>query len=419
MAQSLPHPENQTDPTIASTVLADQFLESEIPNTDKQQNLKAAFSVFNELSQQLADSYQHLEDRVAELTSELDYVSEQRYQELQQKEQLAHRLEALINSLPGGVVVLDKQGVIIETNPVAESLLEPEIQGKAWRQVIQHCFAPRDDDGHEVSNRAGRRISIITRSLGEDGQIILLTDQTETRHLQAQLSRNERLSAMGKMVSTLAHQVRTPLSSAMLYANHLCNDTLPAEQHQAFTQKLLSRLHYMERQVRDMLFFVKGEMPLSDKVSLKKLQQSLEEAIEMPVNSYEATCVLEIEAEDCLLQCNLDALIGALLNLVNNSLQAVTNADITIRFSFENVNENQTYLSISVLDKGPGLSAEIEEQIQEMFFTTKKRGTGIGLSVVKVVAQAHGGEFTLSNRNDCVTGGVCACLRLPILKTSL
>jgi len=76
----------------------------------------------------------------------------------------------------------------------------------------RYCFSPRDDDGHEVSNHQGKRISIATRSLDKDGQIILLTDQTETRQLQANLSRHERLSALGKMVSTLAHQVRTPLS---------------------------------------------------------------------------------------------------------------------------------------------------------------------------------------------------------------
>src|SRR5690625_5484430 len=117
---------------------------------------------------------------------------------------------------------------------------------------------PRRDDGHEVSLHDGRRISIATRDLGVDGQIILLTDQTETRRLQHELSRHERLSALGKMMSALAHQIRTPLSAAMLYAGHLCNADLPEQRRQDFAEKISGRLNHTERQVQDMLLFVKG-----------------------------------------------------------------------------------------------------------------------------------------------------------------
>ncbi len=404
MAQTVAINRQSVSLGVPDAILAGDLL---LQDRHSAESLKSAFAVFNELSLQLADSYQHLEQRVAELTSELDSVSEQRYQELKQKEQLAHRLETLINFLPGGVVVLDNRGIVIDANPVAEALLEPALQGRPWRDVIQSCFVPRDDDGHEVSNRQGKRISIVTRSLEEDGQIILLTDQTETRRLQAEQSRNERLSALGKMVSTLAHQVRTPLSSAMLYAKHLCSSELAPPQRQDFTQKLLNRLHYMERQVRDMLLFVKGDVPLTDKVTLVQLQQSLAEAIEMPIKSYSASCIWEVEPDDCILQCNLDAVIGALLNLINNSLQAVNNAEICISIKREG-----QLLHIAVLDNGPGLSPETAARSNELFFTTKDQGTGIGLSVVTIVAQSHGGRFQLTNRPG---GGTCACLYLPVL----
>jgi two-component system sensor histidine kinase FlrB len=365
--------------------------------------------VFNQLSNQLADSYQHLEQRVMDLTDELDTVSEQRIDELQAKEQLAQRLEVLINVLPGGVIVLDKHGFIIESNPTAESLLEPGLQGRKWRKVIQACIVPKNDDGHEVSNRQGKRISIVTRSLGAEGQIILLTDQTETRNLQAELSRNDRLSALGKMVSTLAHQVRTPLSSAMLYANHLCRGDISLSQRDEFSHKLVNRLHYMERQVRDMLLCVKGDVPITDTVSVSQLQKTLAESIEMPIKAYGAHCKWEtlVADDSCAIQCNLDAMCGALLNLVNNSLQACKEpAEITIRFECKDQN-----LSISILDNGSGIEQAVEPQLKTMFFTTKAQGTGIGLSVVRIVAQSHGGEFYLSNRPQ---GGTCACITLPL-----
>ena len=79
--------------------------------------------------------------------------------------------------------------------------------------------------------KSGRRVSISTRSLDQEiGQIILITDQTETRRLQGELSREQRLSALGKTVSALAHQIRTPLSAATLYASHLFEKDLTSIQ---------------------------------------------------------------------------------------------------------------------------------------------------------------------------------------------
>src|SRR5690606_13169564 len=124
-----------------------------------------------------------------------------------------------LDILPGGVVVLDGRGRVIEANPLALELLGEPLLGVFWREVIQRSFAPRADDGHEISLQDGRRLSLATRSLaGEPGQLILLTDLTETRRLQDELARHARLSALGRMVASLAHQIRTPLSTALLYA---------------------------------------------------------------------------------------------------------------------------------------------------------------------------------------------------------
>ncbi len=147
-------------------------------------------------------------------------------------------------------------GVVREANPAAIDLLGQPLLGMLWRHVISRCFAPREDDGHEVSLKDGRRLSIATRSLdAEPGQLVLINDLTETRHLQEQLARHERLSSLGRMVASLAHQIRTPLSAAMIYASHLTERELPVETQQRFAARLKDRLHELEHQVRDMLVF--------------------------------------------------------------------------------------------------------------------------------------------------------------------
>jgi two-component system, sensor histidine kinase FlrB len=378
----------------------------------KNQDLKAAFDMFNQMSQQLADSYYLLENRVAELNQELSSVTHQRLQELAEKEKLAHRLESLLNFLPGGVVVLDSSGYVSECNPAAIELLGEPLEGELWRDVIQRSFAPRQDDGHEVSLRDGRRISFQTRNLGEDGQIILLTDQTETRRLQSELSRHERLSALGKMMSALAHQIRTPLSAAMLYAGHLCDGKLDAEKQQQFSEKVLSRLHNIERQIQDMLFYVKGELPLNDMISVNELEQLLNESMEAALITSKSTCSWDNQASEYYIQCNRDALIGALLNLVNNAIQAVEqHAQLSIVFKLKK-SEKAAQLIVKISDKGPGMSADILAKAGDLFVTTKAQGTGLGLSVVQAVVRAHSGEFVLESEAG---QGTSASLLLPLV----
>jgi len=305
-------------------------------------------------------------------------------------------------------VVLDAKGRVTECNPAAREMLGEPLEGEQWRDVNARCFAPRRDDGHEVSTRDGRRISIATRSLQKDGQIILLTDQTETRRLQGELSRHERLSALGKMVSALAHQIRTPLSAAMLYAGHLCSNKINQDKRQQFSEKLLRRLNHMERQVQDMLLFVKGELPLNDWISINELQQTLEEEIEVAVDSARAHCTWRNDCGDRFIQCHREALTGALINLVNNAIQAVDGeARIHIRFAFL----TQDRLAISVLDNGPGIAEDMMSTVSDLFVTTKPQGTGLGLAVVQAVAKAHSGKFVLRSQAD---KGTSATLVLPL-----
>lgn len=398
---------------VKSLPLVDQTAADQI---DTRQDLKSAFDMFNQMSQQLADSYYLLENRVAELNQELSSVTHQRLEELAEKEQLAHRLESLLNFLPGGVVVLDSSGYVSECNPAAIQLLGEPLEGELWRDVIQRSFAPRQDDGHEVSLRDGRRISIQTRNLGVDGQIILLTDQTETRRLQSELSRHERLSALGKMISALAHQIRTPLSAAMLYAGHLCEGKLDPQKQQQFSEKVLSRLHNIERQIQDMLFYVKGELPLNDLLSANELQQALAEAMEAPLITSQSRCSWKNQAAEAYIQCNRDALIGAMMNLVNNAIQAVEKqAQLEIIFSLKKTTTDIRLL-IEIKDQGPGMSPDILAKAGDLFVTTKAQGTGLGLAVVQAVVRAHAGEFLLESQ----TGqGTSAMLLLPIVNSEL
>lgn len=379
---------------------------------EKNRDLASAFEVFSNVSAQLADSYQAMEQQVGQLNAELHQVAEQRLHELREKERLSSRLENLLNLLPAGVVVLDSRGVVMQCNPAAIEFLGEPLEGQLWREVISRSFAPQLDDGHEISLKDGRRISMVTRSLqGEPGQLILLTDLTETRDLQRRLDRHRRLSEMGRMMSSLAHQIRTPLSAAMLYAGHLVESDLSPQQIQRFSEKVLSRLNHLDQQVKDMLIFVKGDVKLTDTISMAQLMASLQQAVEAPLKNSLCKLTINNAAGSSMLQCNQESMVGALMNLVNNAMQSQAEP-VQIEISCRLLESD--CLQIAVCDNGPGIETEVLQNLQEPFFTTKSQGTGLGLMVVRTVAQAHHGHFELISEYG---KGSCAVIELPVAES--
>jgi two-component system, sensor histidine kinase FlrB len=382
----------------------------ETPDADAQRvRLEQAYDFFGRVSDQLSQSQSLLQQQVDSLKSQLADVSAQRSHELAEKARLAGRLQNLLDLLPGGVIVLDGRGVVREANPAARELLGEPLEGMLWIDLIRERFAPRDDDYHEVSLRSGRRVSMATRSLmGEPGQLILLTDLTETRQLQSELARHERLSALGRTMASLAHQIRTPLATAMLYAGHLTDPALGEDNRQRFSERLKGRLQSIEQQVRDMLVFAKGDLPLTDRLSAFDLFESLRRDAEPMLEQSGATCHWDyrIEGNPSLL-CNRDTLIGACCNLIDNAVQAgAPGARLKVLFRL-----HDGLLKLVVIDRGPGIAPALLARLGEPFHTTKPQGTGLGIAVARSVARAHQGSFAIRSKFGL---GTCATISLPV-----
>ena len=327
----------------------------------------------------------------------------------QQNTELSH----LVDVLPNGVIVLDNKGMVSQANRVAIELLGEPLEGEKWRTVISRSFKPRDDDGHEVSLRNGRRVKLEIMPL-KSGQLIVMTDLTETRKLQDRISHLQRVSALGRMVASLAHQIRTPLSAAILYAANLSNSRLKLEQRNSFAHKLSSRLSDLETQVNDMLMFAKsGENQVLEQVSLQQLLTSVYQSSDAMVSPCGAMTVELPEPDICLL-ANKTSLASAITNLVHNAVQVVGQG-VNIHLSAQRVSSKPNQVCISVEDNGPGIPESQMQRIFEPFFTTRSQGTGLGLSVVKTVAQAHQGHVEVTNKSQ---GGATFSLYLPIKLTT-
>ena len=363
------------------------------------QELEQAFSLFNEASAQLASAYQDLQDQVVQLTTELAVANGELRTQYEQKEALSRRLGLLLDALPGGVVVLDAAGRVLESNPAALDLLGGDSVGRVWSQIeVQRLAATATPQEWQLRDGAGnlqqRWVSIGVSPLDPaGGRILLISDITEARRLREQLERHKRLSAMGEMAAGLAHQLRTPLATALLYTGNLARPALSDLDRVRFAEKAQTRLRDLERMIQDMLTFVRGVPAAHDLIQLPDLLHELAQVMEPQMASRGVHFELRAGCGDVELRGNRKALAGAFVNLLENALQACgRGGEVRLEAHTEG-----GLAWVCVADSGQGMPAEVQERLFEPFFTTRTEGTGLGLAIVRSVVAAHGGEVRVES----------------------
>lgn len=365
------------------------------------------------LSAQLNRTCHELEHRIGELQHELAQTDRERKREHKAKERLAGRLDLILEVMPVAIILLDGRGLVAQANSRAEDILGGELRGRRWIDVIRERFAPTLADGHEVALKDGRLLSLATQSLDDEpGQIIVLTDQTETRRLQEKLNHHRKLSEMGRMTASLAHQIRTPLSAALLYADHLVTPSLPEDRRLKYAARIRDRLQQLGQQVQDMLIFSRGGVVLDQTLAADALLNRFQQQLDDLCEQQQATAVVEVDTVAGQIRCNPELLTSAFGNLLENAVQACQGSGIRPLLQLSAHINDKGLLEIVLNDNGPGIPTDAQQKILEPFFTTKSTGTGLGLPVVNAIIEGHGGCFQLTG-----TEGACARIRLPLLQT--
>ena len=213
--------------------------------------LQAAFLAFGSVSEQLSGAFDALRDEVAQLRAQLDEAHAG-------KEHLAARLAALLNALPGGVLVLDERGSIQECNPAARELLGEPLLTLGFRTVFARAAVDSTRVLEHIELRSGRFVNISRRDLSGGGEVVLLADVTESHLMQAYLARQQRLLTLGELAAGLAHQIRTPLATAMLYASQMTLPGRSAADLGRCAEKTADSLKQLDKLVTEMLAFARG-----------------------------------------------------------------------------------------------------------------------------------------------------------------
>jgi two-component system sensor histidine kinase FlrB len=352
--------------------------------SDQRADLQAAFRAFGSVSEQLSGAFDSLRGQVLKLQHDLTEAHAG-------NEHLAARMSALVKGLPGGVLVLDAQGTIFECNPAAIELLDEPVLGETLSTVLERSVPSSDSISEHIELRSGRFVNMSRRDLAGGGEVVLLTDITESHLMQVFMARQQRLLTMGELAAGLAHQIRTPLATALLYASQMTLPDRTSADLRRCGEKTIDSLKQLDRLVNDMLSFAQGGATrelVSVSALLEQVAQWLRPALRGGIR-----LTIRTQAPDLTVRANSPSLVSAILNLATNALQAAS-SDLNLELLARRSESGRAQIVVS--DNGPGIPAAIRERIFEPFFTTRTRGNGIGLSIVRSVVEAHRGSVHLA-----------------------
>lgn len=368
-------------------------------DSDKARALKQAFAVFNKVSAELTQSYEQLQGKAASLTAELAVANGELRRQYEEKQALSDRLSLLLNALPAGVVVLDSVGQVAELNPAARLMLGEDVLGRDWRATIgQRLEATDTPDEWWLLPAAGqgarRRVNIAAQLLPSSGvRILLLHDVTGAHEMKASLDRSQRLAAMGEMAASLAHQLRTPLSAALLYSANLGKPGLRDEARVRFADKTTEQLRRLERLIHDVLLFARGQEVGREIIPVSELLLEAANEVEPVFREKGVQLATRCQGVDPIIVGGRKSLGSALVSLLENALQASPAGSVVGMVATMEGNSAR----IAVRDAGPGIAPDLLDRVFEPFFTTRAQGTGLGLAIALGVLRAHGGHIEVDS----------------------
>lgn len=228
------------------------------------------------------------------------------------------------------------------------------------------------------------------------GRVLLFQDVTKLLHLEERLKQNEKLAAVGQLAAGIAHEIRNPLAS-MSASIEMLRGSLPVDgsfrENQQLMEIAIREIDRLNRLVSEFLDFVKPEKGRLSPVALRELLQEIVAGAQRS-KDFKAGVTINEQYEEVQALGNSEKLKQVIWNLVMNAVQAMQkNGAIEVGCA----PVNNTRVKFWVQDQGQGMSEETLSHLYEPFFTTKDKGTGLGLATAYKIVEAHHGEIRVKS----------------------
>jgi PAS domain S-box-containing protein len=340
------------------------------------------------------------------------------------------RWRTIVESAVDGIVVIDRHGRIEAFNPAAERLFgyrEDEVRGSNVNVLMPSPHHEEHDHylaryqathvkriigiGREVIGRRKDgstfplQLSVAEMVLdGESRFTGILHDLTERTRIEAQLREQAALARLGEMAAVIAHEVKNPLAG-IRGAIQIIGGRLPKDSKDALiTQEIVSRIDALNVLMKDLLLFARPPQPKPSPVELQALVKTTADLL--TADPALKGVRVEVEGSAPPVLADPDLLKIVFVNLLVNGAHAM-NGEGTLRVG---IGSQGHAAEVAFRDSGPGIPEDVRARIFTPFFTTKSRGSGLGLPTAKRLIEAHHGTINI----ECpASGGTTVTVQLP------
>ena len=368
-------------------------------------------------------------DTVARLTSKIDQFG-QRMRTVEDvftalKENVSH----VLGNLQDGLMLFAEDGrAVLASDAAARMLARPqnELLGRTAEEIfdgvsaLDHTLSAawlsrQSLTQVETTAANGRRLAVSLDWIHDDptgrglGALVTLHDPESVEALESELEISRRLSAIGRLTAGVGHEVKNPINAIVVHLELLRNRMGTAQdgamRHLDVIQSEIQRL---DRVVQTLADFSR---PVEIRLAEQDLRGIVKDVVLLTGEQYAQRGILvecETPAEPMIAKVDTDLLKQALLNITLNGAQAMQQGGkLSITLS-----EDEKMASIRVRDEGTGIPPEMLEKIFDLYFTTKKEGSGIGLSMCYRIVQLHQGEVRVQSE---VGRGTEFEIRIPLI----
>lgn len=337
--------------------------------------------------------------------------------------------ESIAASTPNGLITLNTKGLITIYNKAAERITG--ISGKEaidkhylavfenWpdiQDILNNAFHGELFQNKEMTITINRRqipllisTSALVNNINEElGTLVLMSDLTDTKKLEEQVRRADKLALIGELAAGVAHEVRNPLTAITGYLQLLGMDFSSDDPRREFTTIISTEVSRLNHLIDQLLYFSRPLPPLFIITNLNKVLQDTLLLLDNP--GIRKKVLFRTVFSPGLPQVKID--VGqfkqVLINIVLNGIQAIEDQGcITIK-SYQDPETG--YVAVDIRDTGTGIPPENIPRIFDPFYTSKEKGTGLGLAVADKIMEVHRGYIEVSSEPG---KGTCFTIYLP------
>jgi two-component system sensor kinase FixL len=397
-----------------------------------QKNLLASEERIGMLELKLAEQTKKLTESNLALRQNIEALKESK-QRLREREA---KLNSIFNAAVEGIITIDRNGCVVTANAAVKAILgysEEELIGKSINMLMVPDQAEQHDQHIQnyIDNGNSKIIGSIREveglhkggwsvpldlSLAEffiDGEIFFtgILRDTSQRKLQEQENREHleelahvtRLGLMGEMASGIAHEVNQPLTAIVAYTEVSVNLLTSPNPDAVKLAGILAKTHQQALRagqiIHRMRDFIRSKTASRTLVSINQLIKDCIGLCATDIKLQNITLSLELAADLPSVYVNEVQIEQVLLNLLRNAIEAMKDLphDYQRRLVLQTQLDRRQYIEITVMDNGPGISAVDHSKIMTPFYTTKKNGMGMGLSISRSLVEAHHGTLRFNS----------------------